>query len=350
MKKITSVTYIHKILLLMIFLLTLMSFFPIKSPTKTRAIAAKRGSDFIEKSDNTTITEQIGSEKTEPFYSSTEQIITLTKFDPRGELTPTKDQGSTNLCWAYAAISASESSILKSKIGDKNTLRLNPQALAYRKYVRSIGPLGNNANYVSNDAGEWTQKAGSIEQTAPLFSMWQGPIGGDKPSANVWENSTYRLESANLISSGQSNKDRIVELKSAIAKYGAVTASCYYDGGTNKYFNDNAVTNGIPHAITLVGWDDNIDSRLFSPGKVSTNGGWLVKNSYDDNGYFWLTYESKISETTSWTFTYATKEEYDFNYYYDNSEFDFGIIRQKKLLTFIKPKRVQKINQNTSRL
>lgn len=62
------------------------------------------------------------------------------------------------------------------------------------------------------------------------------------------------------------------------------------------------------------------------------------KNSYDDNGYFWLTYESKISETTSWTFTYATKEEYDFNYYYDNSEFDFGIIRQKKLLTFIKPK------------
>lgn len=150
MKKITSVTYIHKILLLMIFLLTLMSFFSIKSPTKTRAIAAKRGSDFIEKSDNTTITEQIGSEKTEPFYSSTEQIITLTKFDPRGELTPTKDQGSTNLCWAYAAISVSESSILKSKIGDKNTLRLNPQALAYRKYVRSIDPLGNNANYVSN--------------------------------------------------------------------------------------------------------------------------------------------------------------------------------------------------------
>lgn len=339
MKKITSVTYIHKILLLMIFLLTLMSFFPIKSPTKTRAIAAKRGSDFIEKSDNTTITEQIGSEKTEPFYSSTEQIITLTKFDPRGELTPTKDQGSTNLCWAYAAISASESSILKSKIGDKNTLRLNPQALAYRKYVRSIDPLGNNANYVSNDAGEWTQKAGSIEQTAPLFSMWQGPIGGDKPSADVWENSTYRLESANLISSGQSNKDRIVELKSAIAKYGAVTASCYYDGGTNKYFNDNAVTNGIPHAITLVGWDDNIDSRLFSPGKVSTNGGWLVKNSYDDNGYFWLTYESKISETTSWTFTYATKEEYDFNYYYDNSEFDFGIIKQKKVANVYQAKK-----------
>lgn len=41
----------------MIFLLTLMSFFSIKSPTKTRGIAAKRGSDFIEKSDNTTITE-----------------------------------------------------------------------------------------------------------------------------------------------------------------------------------------------------------------------------------------------------------------------------------------------------
>ena len=78
---------------------------------------------------------------------------------------------------------------------------------------------------------------------------------------------------------------------------------------------------------------------MFSPGKVSTNGGWLVKNSYDDNGYFWLTYESKISETTSWTFTYATKEEYDFNYYYDNSEFDFGIIKQKKVANVYQAKK-----------
>lgn len=75
MKKITSVTYIHKILLLMIFLLTLMSFFSIKSPTKTRAIAAKRGSDFIEKSDNTTITEQIGSEKQNLFIHQQNRLL-----------------------------------------------------------------------------------------------------------------------------------------------------------------------------------------------------------------------------------------------------------------------------------
>ena len=34
--------------------------------------------------------------------------------------------------------------------------------------------------------------------------MWQGPVGGDKPAADVYENSLYRLESASLISSGLS--------------------------------------------------------------------------------------------------------------------------------------------------
>ena len=155
--------------------------------------------------------------------------------------------------------------------------------------------------------------------------MWQGPIAGDKPAANVAENTLYRFESANLISSDLTGDERIAELKRAIAEYGAVTASCYYAGGTKLYYNDNAGTNGISHAITLVGWDDGIDGSLFKPGQVTRNGGWLVKNSYSENGYFWLTYESKISPTTAWTFTYAPKEAYDFNYYYDNSETDFGL-------------------------
>ena len=259
------------------------------------------------------------------FHDSAEQIAGLSKFDPRDELTPVKDQGDTNLCWAYSAINASEAAILKQRLGTKETLRLNPQALAYRKYVRNTDPLGNNASYHSSYAGEWLSRAGQIGQTPALLSMWQGPIAGDKPAANVAENTLYRFESANLISSDLTGDERIAELKRAIAEYGAVTASCYYDGGTKLYYNDNAVTNGIPHAITLVGWDDGIDGSLFKPGQVTRNGGWLVKNSYSDNGYFWLTYESKISPTTAWTFTYAPKEAYDFNYYYDNSETDFGL-------------------------
>lgn len=272
------------------------------------------------------------------FYDSAEQIINLSRFDPRDELTPVKDQGDTNLCWAYSAINASEASILKNKIGNKDSLRLNPKALAYRKYVRKADPLGNTASY-SKNADDWTARPGNIEQTTALLSMWQGPIVGDKPAADVWENSLYRFESANLISSGKDGEARIMEIKRAIAEYGAVTASCYYDGGTKQYYNDAGVKNGVPHAITLVGWDDDIDKNLFSPGQVTRNGGWLVKNSYSDNGYFWLTYESKIATTTAWTFTYAPKDSYDYNYYYDNNEDSFGLLKLKQFANVYEAKK-----------
>ena len=272
------------------------------------------------------------------FYDSAEQIINLSRFDPRDKLTPVKDQGDTNLCWAYSAINASEASILKNKIGNKDSLRLNPKALAYRKYVRKADPLGNTASYYKN-ADDWTARPGHIEQTTALLSMWQGPIGGDKPAADGGENSLYRFESANLISSGKDGEARISEIKRAIAEYGAVTASCYYDGGTKQYYNDAGVKNGVPHAITLVGWDDDIDKSLLSPGQVTRNGGWLVKNSYSDNGYFWLPYESKIATTTAWTFTYAPKDSYDYNYYYDNNEDSFGLLKLKQFANVYEAKK-----------
>ena len=262
--------------------------------------------DKIELSDSKYLLNDANKEK--QFYGDTREIVNLSKYDPRDELTPVKDQGDTNLCWAYSTINASEASILKHKIGSKDTLRLNPKALAYRKYVRNADSLGNNAQYIDKNQENWLYNSGAISQTPSLLSMWQGPVDGDKPAIDVYTNSLYRLESANLISSNATDEDRILEIKNAIAEYGAVTASCYYDGGSEQYYNDKAVTNGIPHAITLVGWDDTLDKSLFKPGTVTRNGGWLVKNSYNDNPYFYLTYDSKIAATTAWSFTYQKKK------------------------------------------
>lgn len=283
--------------------------------------------DKIELSDRKYLLNVANEEK--QFYGDASEIVNLSKYDPRDELTPVQDQGDTNLCWAYSTINASEASILKHKIGSKDTLRLNPKALAYRKYVRNADPLGNNAQYIDTNQGNWLYNSGAISQTPSLLSMWQGPVDGDKPAIDVYTNSLYRLESANLISSNATDEDRILEIKNAIAEYGAVTASCYYDGGSRQYYNDKAVTNGIPHAITLVGWDDTLDKSLFKPGTVTRNGGWLVKNSYNDNPYFYLTYDSKIAATTAWSFTYQKKEVYDYNYYYDNSVDDFSLRKTK---------------------
>lgn len=50
----------------------------------------------------------------------------------------------------------------------------------------------------------------------------------------------------------------------------------------------------------IIGWDDDYSADNFTGSDTpSSNGAWLVKNSYGtsagDNGYFWLSYEQKIS-------------------------------------------------------
>lgn len=49
----------------------------------------------------------------------------------------------------------------------------------------------------------------------------------------------------------------------------------------------------------------------------------MVKNSYSSLPYFYLSYDNNSSYV--FAFDYATKEEYDFNYFYDSSVDDFGM-------------------------
>ena len=81
-----------------------------------------------------------------------EEISMLEKYDGRsaGIITPVRDQGDSNLCWAYSSSSASEASVLKNGLTDKSQSEfyLNPVATAYRAFKRTSDPLGNTG-------GDW---------------------------------------------------------------------------------------------------------------------------------------------------------------------------------------------------
>ena len=78
---------------------------------------------------------------------SLEEIVSLPEYDGRdyGIITPVKDQGSTNLCWAYSSIAASEASIVRSGLKPLDEVNLNPTAAAYRVNNRGNDPLGNTS-------------------------------------------------------------------------------------------------------------------------------------------------------------------------------------------------------------
>lgn len=249
---------------------------------------------------------------------SVDDIASQEKYDSSDYniVTPVLDQGSTQICWAYATASASETSILKDQLNNstKDTLRFSPTQIAYRTYNRDKDPLNNTAGVYEND--KWNVTGSSHNTFLPL-SQWCAPVSGNVPAkADAYANNLYRLLDAEQIDAYSTGPYRIHEIKRAIAKYGAVTGS-YYNAREEYYYNTKGETrNGIAHAITIVGWDDTIPASNFKPNSASQNGGWIIKNSYNSLPYFYLSYDSSIGNVCG--FKYANKSEFDFNYFYDN--------------------------------
>lgn len=231
-------------------------------------------------------------------------------------VTPNLDQGSTDICWAYATAGASETSVLKDKLDNntKDTLRFSPTQIAYRTHNRDADPLGNTNGVYSNDKWNVT---GSSSNTFLMLSQWCAPVAGNVTAkSDAYENNLYRLLDAEQIDLYTTGSYRIDEIKKAIAKYGAITGS-YYNARETYYYNTKGETrDGISHAMTIVGWDDTIPASNFKPKVASQNGGWIIKNSYNSLPYFYLSYDSAIGNTCG--FKFANKSEFDFNYFYDN--------------------------------
>lgn len=273
---------------------------------------------------------------------SVEEIMSMESFDGRDYriVTPVKDQGSTNLCWAYSSIAAMETSILRSGIDanvTKDTLSLNPTAAAYRVYKRESDPL-------ENTSGEWQsvnylQQSGDPLKIVKLSSMWWAPVKGNQAAVNPYENPTYRFENAFHIRENKENpKEYISNIKKAIATYGAVTFQ-YNNLRETTYYNpkNEPGSNSSPHACTIIGWDDNIPAENFVPNGAAQKGGWLVKNSYNSLEYFWLSYDNTSS--CSYAFSFALRDKYDYNYYYDGNIEDFSLRNDKAVANVFKAKK-----------
>ena len=264
---------------------------------------------------------------------SLEEIVSLPEYDGRdyGIITPVKDQGSTNLCWAYSSIAASEASIVRSGLKPLDEVNLNPTAAAYRVNNRGNDPLGNTSgNYVS---GDFTTFTGNPSKIATIFSGWWGPVSGANATVDPFENSEFRLENAVHIPENKNDPAlRVAEIKKAIAKYGAVTFQ-YNNRNNIYYYNPKNEKSGssYPHACAIVGWNDNIPAENFAPDGATMNGGWLIKNSYSalPSGYpyFYISYDNTSS--SMYAFSYAERKAYDRNYYYDGDIDDFPLRNDK---------------------
>ncbi len=258
-------------------------------------------------------------------------IAALPKYSSRDYciVTTLENQGAYNLCWAFATIAASETSILREGVGgavQSPFFDLEERTLAYRAH----NPMGDPFHLIDDDVekgdGTWN-KGGYVEVAGKAMLQWMGPTSGldykgnDETAVRAEYPLAYKLEGMSTV------KYSVENVKRLVAEYGAAAFSFpihnYANGGydIDTYFNNVNQSGKNPHACAIIGWDDTIPASRFTPDHSSGNGGWIVKNSWGsgraDEGYFYLSYDSTIYDI--WAFDYTTADAFDNQYYYDGT-------------------------------
>lgn len=192
-----------------------------------------------------------------------------------------KNQGQLGTCWAFAALTA-----LESSIAPEEYLVLSPDHMS----------IQNSFNAKQNDGGEYTM-------AMAYLTSWQGPVlEEDDPYADG--KSSNRLEAVKHVQEIQVIESKDYEkIKLAVYQYGGVQSSLYTSltsaASQSIYYNrSNSAycfigTDKPNHDVVIVGWDDNYPKENFNV-KLEGDGAFLCQNSwgknFGDDGFFYVSY------------------------------------------------------------
>ena len=192
-----------------------------------------------------------------------------------------RNQGNYGTCWAFAAISALESSLMP----EENLL-----------FSVDHMSMSNSFNVNQYDGGEYTMGMAYL-------AAWQGPVyeKDDPYGDGATDESLSPVKHVQEI--------RIIDgkdyqgIKEAVFKYGGVQTSLYSNisssKGNSKYFNKD--TNAYcymgsekpNHDVVIIGWDDNYPKENFNVD-LEGDGAFICQNSwgneFGDDGFFYVSY------------------------------------------------------------
>lgn len=206
-----------------------------------------------------------------------------TRYDLRekGRVSEIYNQGNYGTCWAFAATSALESSLLPEE-----ELQFSVDHMT----------MSNSFNANQYDGGEYTMGMAYL-------AAWQGPVcESDDPYGDGQTDDT--LSEVRHVQEIQIIDGKDYEgIKQAVFKYGGVESSLYstirssqgssvyYNGDTNAYCYIG--TEKPNHDVVIIGWDDNYPSSNFNT-PLEGDGAFICQNSWGENfgedGIFYVSY------------------------------------------------------------
>lgn len=198
-----------------------------------------------------------------------------------GRLPSTKNQGSFSTCWAFASLTAVETSLMPKE-----------------NYIFSVDNMVHNNGYsvTRNEGGDYTR-------AIAYLTAWRGPI---LEQDDVYGDGICNTEAPPVkhVQEAQILESKNLEaIKRAVFLYGGVESSLYtsmsHVGEQSMYYNE--ATNSYcyigtqrpNHDIVIVGWDDHYSKDNFSVN-LEADGAFLCINSwgseFGDDGLFYVSY------------------------------------------------------------
>lgn len=255
------------------------------------------------------------------------------KYDARenGWVTPVRNQGNYESCWAFSTIAAIETNLIKNGKADAS-IDLSENQVAYFFYNRQPDKLGYTiGDYNTTSKGNYLEAGGTLQGTGLALATWAGVTTESKspyntiPDSSLCYASDYSIKDVYLYNYNVSKLGTsVATIKQAIMDHGAVACginmvSTFYNSKNSSY---NCRVEGGNHAIAIVGWDDSYSRDNFNI-KPAENGAWIVKNSYGntfgEQGYFYVSYEDcSLTEFIAFE-AISAGEQYDNNYQHDGT-------------------------------
>lgn len=256
-----------------------------------------------------------------------------------------RDQNPYGTCWAFSSMGLAEFDLINDSLYDgtgkyNSSIDLSELQLAYFTYNFVQDPLGGTAGdsakyYKENATVDYLNYGGNYEMASRRLGQWISAVDeATVPYGNAstvlsngmddsyaYNNVNTHLENTYCINI----KQNVSDVKQQIMEHGAIGIMYQHAYSGMNYINNtyyDTDTSGGGHAVMIVGWDDTFSKDKFGgTAKPSTDGAWLVRNSWGTGrynfDYFWMSYETVSLADTAWVFDFSADDGYDNNYQLD---------------------------------